>query len=126
MARFCFRQTLSVKNMCPASDIESRGSSTSVNGDQHLHSRNYNEETMRTRSAEDKFIHGFLRKIQVNQLLRWLPLNETREPLNQASLPPLPSQFFSFFVHHSNVTVSPKILLHKNEFIVRLSVGEGM
>ncbi|XWS13060.1 hypothetical protein CRYUN_Cryun36dG0005000 [Craigia yunnanensis] len=67
--------------MCPASDIESRGSS--VNGDhQHQQLRNYNEE-----SDGNKFVPGFLRKIQVSQLLRRLPLTETREPLSQASLP---------------------------------------
>ena len=84
--------------MCPSStasddDIESGG-----NDDQHQHQqqqqqrlRNYNEETIRSsRSAgdhdEDKFIHGFLRRIQVSQLLSRLPLNESREPLNQASI----------------------------------------
>ncbi|KAK8519407.1 hypothetical protein V6N13_133329 [Hibiscus sabdariffa] len=83
--------------MCPGSDIESRGKD--LNGEhQHQHQllRNYNEETI----DEDKSVHAFLRKIDVSQLLRRLPLNETREPLNQAS-PPL--FLFSSFTYNAFV-----------------------
>ncbi|GAV77179.1 MatE domain-containing protein [Cephalotus follicularis] len=59
------------------SDIESRGI---INGDAMVtkDGGEYNEETMRARS-EGTFIHGCLRPVTVNGILRKLPFNEVGE-----------------------------------------------
>ncbi|KAB2062570.1 hypothetical protein ES319_A10G161500v1 [Gossypium barbadense] len=99
--------------MCPGSDLESREST--LNGDhQNQLLKSYNEET----GDGDKFIHGFLRKIQVRQLLSRLPLNETREPLNQASLPPSLALSLSLYHHKHLLCLENRKILNKTSFFL--------